>query len=185
VRRRHGADLELADSDRLPHLHFDHALEPALAQEASQPARKNDRQLLAELLERREVEVVVVRVRDEHGVEAPVSARRDRHRAPQVGDAVPEQRIGQQPDAVEVDDDRGVSHVLDSPHGVNARSKGSDPGTRPVETNLGRKRRASGLPPVASAHVPGSDPGLRPYTQSLSPCASGSDSSFLSVLFSI
>ncbi len=32
-----------------------------------------------------------------------------------MGDAVPQQRVGQQPDAVEIDEDRGVPDVLNSP----------------------------------------------------------------------
>ena len=78
-------------------------------------------ELLPEPLERRQVEVVVVAVRDEDRVDARAAhARRRRSRAPQVGDAVAEQRIGQQPDAVEIDEDRRVPYVLDSRQARNA-----------------------------------------------------------------
>ena len=87
--------------------------------------------------------MVVVRVRDQNRVDTPQRLGVDGHRAPKVGDAVSEQRIGEETDTVEVDEDRGVSDELDSHHA------------------------------------------WKRYTQSLSPWASGSDSSFLSVLFSI
>ena len=43
-------------------------------------------------------------------------------RAPQMPDAVPEQRIREETDAVEVDDGRRVPDVLD-PHRLKARSR--------------------------------------------------------------
>ena len=52
-------------------------------------------------------------VRDQHRVDAPERAGVDLGRAAQVRDAVPEQRVGEQPDAVEVDEDGRVADVLD------------------------------------------------------------------------
>ena len=114
--RRHRTDLQLADRQRLAHLDLEHRLEPPLAEQAAEAAGHDDRELLAELLERRQVEVVVVRVRDEHGVDAATRARRDGRRAPQVRDAVAQQRIRQQANAVEVDEDRRVPDILDPRH---------------------------------------------------------------------
>ena len=84
--------------------------------------------------------MVVVRVRDEDCVDAPKSRYVDRDRPLQMHDPVAQERVGDEPDLVQVDQDGGVPDVL--------------------------------------------DPSQR-YTQSLSPWASGRDSSFFSVLFSI
>ena len=70
---------------------------------------------------------------------------------------VAQQRVGEEPDAVEVDEDSRVTDVFDARHGVT------------LEREVGPVR-----PDLPQA-----------YTQSLRLCASGSDSSFLSVLFSI
>ena len=55
-------------------------------------------------------------VRDEDRVDASLRPGGDAARTPQVGHPVAEQRIGQQPDPVEVDEDRRVPDVLDSAH---------------------------------------------------------------------
>ena len=60
--------------------------------------------------------MVVVAVRDENRVDAAQRTGGDRTRAPQVCDAVAEQRIGQQTDAVEVDEDRRMPYEFDSAH---------------------------------------------------------------------
>ena len=77
-----GTNLERADRERLTLLDLEHALEPALAQHSAEPARDDDGHLLAELLERGQVEVVVVRVRDEDGIDTAARSRGDRSRAP-------------------------------------------------------------------------------------------------------
>ena len=100
-----------------PSRDLQHALEPALAQHPAEPARDDDGHLLAELLERGKVEVVVVRVRDEDGVDAAARSCRDRSRPPQVRDAVAQERIGQQAHAVEIDEDRRMTDVFDACHG--------------------------------------------------------------------
>ena len=73
---RHGTDLERADREGLAHLDLENALEPPLAEQSAEAAWDDDRQLLAEPLERGQVEVVVVRVRDEDGVDAAERPRR-------------------------------------------------------------------------------------------------------------
>ena len=155
---RDDANLERADRERLAHLDLEDALEVPLAKQTAESAGQHDRELLPEPLERRQVEMVVVRMGDEHRIDAAQRPGGDGRRAPEMRDAVPQQRVGEEANAVEIDEDRGVADVLDACHAGNATAKGSDLGLTP--------RRAR-------------------YTQSLSPCASGSDSSFFSVLFSI
>ena len=113
--RRHDRDLQRAEAEGLPDLDLEDALEATLAQEAAEPAWDDDRHLRAQLLERGQVEVVVVRVRDQDGVDATQRPGVDRHGALQVRDAVAEQRVGEQPGAVEIYGDRGMPDVLD-PH---------------------------------------------------------------------
>ncbi len=113
---RNGANLERPDRERLADADLEHALELPLAEQPAQAAWHDHGERLAELLERRQVEVVVVSVRDEHGVESALRACRDRSRAPEVRDAVTEQRVRQETNAVEVDDDRRMTHVLDARH---------------------------------------------------------------------
>jgi hypothetical protein len=113
VRRRDCTYLELADRELLAHLDLHDGLEPPLPQKPTQPSGHDDRQLLAELLQRGQVEMVVVGVRDEDRVDATDGAVRDARRAAEMRDAVSQHRIRQQADAVEVEMDRRVPYVFD------------------------------------------------------------------------
>ena len=77
-----GANLERPDGERFTFRDLEHALEPALAQHSAEPARDDDGHLLAELLERGKVEVVVVRVRDEDGIDTAARSCGHRSRPP-------------------------------------------------------------------------------------------------------
>ena len=110
-------DLERADLERLTGLDLHDALEATLAEQAPEPAWHDHRKLLVQLLERRQVEMVVVRVRDQHRIDAAQRSRIHRHGALQMRNAVSEQRICEKPNAVEVDKDRRVPDVLDSHRG--------------------------------------------------------------------
>ena len=57
-----------------------------------------------------------MRVRQEHGIEATQGGRRHRANAPEVKHARPENRVGDQAYAVEVDDERGVPDVRHPRH---------------------------------------------------------------------
>ena len=58
-----------------------------------------------------------MQVRDQHRVDAAERAGIDLGRPAQVRDAVAEQRVGEEPDAVEVDEDGRVADVLDRARG--------------------------------------------------------------------
>ena len=60
--------------------------------------------------------MVVVRVRDEHGVHAAARPRVNGSHAPEVCYAVAEERVGEEANAVEVDEDGRVSDVFDPGH---------------------------------------------------------------------
>ena len=107
-RRRH---LDRADADGLADPQLAHLGEALPAQERAEPARDDEPQRAAEPAERAEIEVVVVPVRDEHRLQVPFHAGDERHPTPQVRDALAEQRIGEQPRAVQVDQHRGVADV--------------------------------------------------------------------------
>ena len=81
------------------------------AQKAAETLRAHDGQLLAEPFERGQVEVIPVGVRQQHGVEAAQRRGRDRAHAAQVEHARTEHRIGDQPNAVQVDHDGRVPYV--------------------------------------------------------------------------
>ena len=89
------------------------------------PRGSDDRELLPEPLERRQVEMVVVRMGDEHRIDAAQRPGRDGRRAPEMRDAVPQQRVGQEANAVEIDEDGGVADVLDACQATNATAAGS------------------------------------------------------------
>jgi len=67
VRRLHG---HLADRQALPHLHFHDPLESAPPYEPAESARHDDERRTTQLLERLAIQVVVVCVRHEDGVDA-------------------------------------------------------------------------------------------------------------------
>ena len=76
-------------------------------------------------LERRHVEMVEVDVGDEHRVEPPESRPVDRLLAAEMGDPPPEDGIGDDPHAVERDDDRAVPEPGDAAQGIGARGSGA------------------------------------------------------------
>jgi len=91
---------------------LDDVAEAAPAEPAPRARRRDDRGRV-ERAQRRQVEVVVVHVRDQHGVDA-LRQRRHRHDAPEHADAPPQHRIGQQPRAAELDQDRAVPEPDDA-----------------------------------------------------------------------
>ena len=60
--------------------------------------------------------MVVVGVRDEHRVEIAQLIYVDRARAPEKCDPLSEQRVGEQPHSVEIDEDRRMTDVDDVAH---------------------------------------------------------------------
>ena len=104
----HGADLE-----PLPDGELVDVPEALAVQERAEPARDDERRLPAEPLERAEVEMVVVGVREQHRVDPAGRVGVDRHPPSQVGDEHAQQRVGEQADAVERDQDRGVADPPD------------------------------------------------------------------------
>jgi hypothetical protein len=62
-------DDEASDRDFVSRLNLDDVAEPSRLDEPPQPARKDDRDVTRQSRERGEVEVVIVSVRDEHGVD--------------------------------------------------------------------------------------------------------------------
>ena len=96
----------VSPTDKLAHLG-----EALPAQKRAEPPRDDEPQRAAEPAERAEIEVVEVPVRDERGLQVQLHAGDERHATPQVRDALAEQRIGEQPRAVQFDQHRGVADV--------------------------------------------------------------------------
>ncbi len=105
----HRADLEsLSDSELVD------VPESLPLQERAEPSRDDERRLASESLQRPEVEMVVVGVREEHRVDAPGGLGVDRHAPSQVGREHAQHRIGEQAHPVERDQDRGVADPPDA-----------------------------------------------------------------------
>ena len=104
VRRAH---LDRPDRDRLPFVDLDHALEAEPLDGMRETPRDDRGRTAVEPAEGRQVEVVAVRVRDEERVRAAQRLEVDRRSPVQVQHPATKQRIGQEPDAVELD--RGPS----------------------------------------------------------------------------
>ena len=113
---RHGADPQvgaLVDLDHLP--------ESLAPQQRPGSAGDDYRHLLTQLRQRGRIEVIHVRVRDQHRVDAAQRVRRHRPAAAQMGDAAAEDGVGQQPHPVHVDQHRRVADVGD-PHRPQPRA---------------------------------------------------------------
>ena len=105
---------ERADRDRLACLDLDDVSEAPLAHERPEAPWDDDRRDPTEPLERRDVEVVVVGMRDEDRVDAAKSRRVDPAApAPEMAHPRPQDRVGQQTDAVERDLHGRVTDVRD------------------------------------------------------------------------
>ena len=89
---------------------------PSFAGEPAEPARDDDRGLAGDLAQGRRVEVVVVAVADEHGVEVREQLRQHRpHLAPDGTQALAQHRVGEDPQVVDLDQDRRVAEERDAP----------------------------------------------------------------------
>ena len=118
--------------DRLADAGLADVAEPAASQQVAGALGDDDGVVGRQAAQRRDVQVVDVHVGDQHGVDRIRRGGGDGAVAPEVGDAAGEHGVGQQPDAAELDEDRGVA----------------DP--RELQRRFGRhRRRAYG--PVADA----------------------------------
>jgi len=111
-----GEGLAVFRRDGTVTLYLDHPLE-ADPFDGTREASRHDRGHAAvEQAEGRQVEVVAVGVRDEDRVRVSQRLEVDRRSPKQVQHPATKQRVGQQPDAVELDQDRGVPDVTDCGH---------------------------------------------------------------------
>ena len=84
--------------------HLEDVLEAPHAEEAADAARRDHRRRAPEPIQGGQVEVVVVGMGDEDCVDAAQGAGVDPHAAAQMRDAGPQQRVGEEADAVERDE---------------------------------------------------------------------------------
>ena len=108
----HRLDANAADLGPLPLLQL-LDLESGSAQQLARPPGRDDPRPAAETAERREVEVIVMQVRDEDGVEAPWRGRR-RAVATEMRDSGAKYRVGEDAHATELDEHGGVADVRDA-----------------------------------------------------------------------
>ena len=85
---------------------------PRRAAELAEPGRRDQQRVAGDPAKRRRVEMVAVGVRDEHRVDSSRAASA-RSLPPQMGDPRPQDRVGEDPDAVEVEQQGGVSDIGD------------------------------------------------------------------------
>ena len=124
--------LHLADAGLLPGREL-HDRAEALARDERACALGDDHEdTSVEPPEGREVEVVVVEVRDEDDVEAGRLLEVERRGPAQVQDLLAQQRVGERPDAVQLDEDRRVpepahpvGHQANASRSPLSRSRGA------------------------------------------------------------
>src|SRR5262249_17501274 len=112
----------------------------------------DESRLAGQEVERADVQVGVVDVRDEHGVEPvePASVRALPH-APDVEEPAPQQWIGEQTDAVELAQDGAVPDPGDL-HGLDATTvatRGASPASNEPRSGVGGIIRIGGWNPAA------------------------------------
>ena len=130
-RRRdaHAPDLEL-----IPDGHLGDVREAPVAQDLPDPPRDDDAGGAAEREERGDVEVVVVGVRDEHGVDVAHVVATEGGAATQVRDAPPQERVGQETRPVECDEHGRVPDVRHACHAIHSDTR--DAGARAEQPML-------------------------------------------------
>ena len=101
---------------RLPPAELDDAIEPRAAEDVADVARDDVQRLGSDPLERRQVEVVVVRVGDEDGVDLADLVPPEGGAPAQVGDTPPQERVGQEARPVERDEHGRVPDVRHARH---------------------------------------------------------------------
>jgi hypothetical protein len=114
---RRRVDEDASDTNLVADVDLAHVGEPA-----QQPAGSygdDDGDVGAELAQRGAVEVVVVDVRDQHGIDAGEARGLHRDAAAQVPDAGPQDGVCQQTDPVQLDQDGRMPDVL-QPGGVSS-----------------------------------------------------------------
>jgi L-glyceraldehyde 3-phosphate reductase len=106
-------DCHRAEGDLVIFLQLDgiEALKPG-----TEAAWRHDSGRAGKQAQRRLIQMVVVPVGDEHRVEVVDRNLVKRDGSPNLRDPVPQERIGQQPDPVELDEDRAVTDVLHTSH---------------------------------------------------------------------
>jgi hypothetical protein len=112
--RLSGGDLDLADPGGFPGRQLRHRCETLTPKELTHTWRPEHRHVAADPAQRGQVGVVVVKVGDQHGIEA---VRQPRRRgcavAAQRSDPAAQHGIGEQPGAAELHEDCCVANVGD------------------------------------------------------------------------
>ncbi len=116
-RHRDGSDL-----DDLADVHLGDLCEAAPAHRPAHPARNDDLRIAAEQLERRKVEVIPVRMRDERGIDVAYRLEVDAPAPSQVEHSRAKHRIGEQANPVELEKHRRMPDVGDPCGNAGAQS---------------------------------------------------------------
>ena len=111
---RHREHPDRTDLDRVAHVDPGHVREPLAAQQGRGGVWRDDDGLVGEPRERRQVEVVVVTVRDQDRIERRQRLRRAVQVAAQVGDPASEDGIDEDPRVVELDQHASMAQPADA-----------------------------------------------------------------------
>ena len=110
-------DAQRSERELLARRDLAHGVEPAPQQQPASAARDDERHVPPDAPQGRQIEVVAVEMRQEHGVEpAEQLRRRQRCVPPQVHHAVAQQRVGEHSHAVEVDQHGAMADPGDFRH---------------------------------------------------------------------
>ena len=120
--------------ERVPRHGLGHVAEARAAQQARAPARR-DRRTRAQQPERASVQVIEVRVRDQHGVGVvELVERRERRQPAEVHDALAQDGVREEAHATHLDLHRRVPDVGDSDHACYRGSSGRARLGNPVDS---------------------------------------------------
>jgi diadenosine tetraphosphatase ApaH/serine/threonine PP2A family protein phosphatase len=103
-----GANPDAPEREFFTYLELEHTLEPTPSHEAGDPTWHDDSEVAVQPIERSEVEMVVVRVGNEDRVEISQRLCGDDPLPPEMPDARSQNRVGDDPRALEVDHDGAV-----------------------------------------------------------------------------
>ena len=115
MERGYGSDRQLADVRHVTRRQLDHSPEPLSPEEPAGTPGHDQRDGLAETAERRHVQVIGVQMRQQHGLRRRQGFA-ERDESPQMSHVAAQERVGQELDAVQLDQRGRVPDVEDRSH---------------------------------------------------------------------
>ena len=111
-----GPDRRPSEGRRLSHVELGHLVEAVRAQESTGAGRDDHPDLLPKEAQRRQVEMVVVEMRDQDRIDAVEVVVDELGSPPDRTDSRPQDRVGEQPHAGGLEDDRRMAEPPEPSH---------------------------------------------------------------------